>query len=131
MPVLLRRVLPRDAFRVHAALSVEQKQQLLFHAAAYHRDPQVFGDVADRFAPDSNAQRPPVFVFSAGRQACAGQFLARFMLKATLARLLQSSHFELVGPRIEPDAIPHSYNHFGIRLRRCADATPCTRTSPA
>jgi cytochrome P450 len=131
VPILLRRVRPGDTFDVHDALRVEEKQQLLFHAGAYHRDGKVFGAAVHRFAPDPDAQRPPVFVFSDGRQACAGQFLMRFILKATLARLLQSSHVELVAPRIEPEAIPYSYNHYGIRLRRCAEAMPCPRTARA
>jgi choline dehydrogenase-like flavoprotein/cytochrome P450 len=125
VPILLRRVRPGDTFEVHDALRVQEKQQMLFHAAAYHRDPRVFGAAVHRFTPDPDAQRPPVFVFSAGRQACAGQFLVRFLLKAILARLLQSSHVELIAPRIEPDAIPYSYNHYGIRLRRCVDPMPC------
>ena len=128
VPILLRRVPDRRDFVVHDALTVRHKEQILIHAGAHHRDPRVFGERANRFAPDIGALPASLFVFSGGHQSCAGQFLARFILKATLAKLLQASRFHLVGPRIDPSRIPYSYNHFAIRLRPCSE--PAIHGSP-
>jgi cytochrome P450 len=88
------------------------------HTGFYHRDSQVFGEVADRFSPGAvTSAFPPVYYFSGHRQSCVGEFLARFLLKATLASLLARFRFELVAPRIVPARIPYLYDHFKIELR--------------
>lgn len=116
VPMLLRRAV--ESFSLPGGLTIEAGQQLLIHAGFYHRDAEVFGEIADRFSPDA-AERgiPPVYVFSDGRQSCAGQFLARFVLKATLASMLAHSRFELGAPGLERGRIPCSYDHFKIVLR--------------
>jgi len=117
VPILLRRV--RKSFSLCDGVDVDAGEQILFHAGFYHRDPEFFGDVADRFSPKQGPVEaaPRVYFFSAGRQSCAGQFVARFLLKATLALLLKSARFELVGPRPDTDNVPHLYDHFKIRIR--------------
>ena len=117
VPILLRRA--HQPFDLEGGVHVAQGEQLLMHVGSYHRDPRVFND-ADRFAPGRVATRPPIFVFSGGRQSCAGQNLVLFVLKSMLARLLLGSTFELVGPSIDPDRIPYHFNHLGIRLKSAA-----------
>jgi len=120
VPILLRRAV--RSFSLPGGIRIEPGQQILIHAGYYHRDPGVFGEIADRFSPDAAGKGiPPVYFFSQGRQSCAGQFLARFMVKATLASLLAGSRFELVGPGMERARIPCSYDHFKIVLRSVAD----------
>ena len=119
VPILLRRATRRFTL---GGETIDAGQQLLIHAAFHHRDPQVFGEHADRFSPDSVRGRPAVYFFSDHRQSCAGRTLAMFLLKATLAALLARSRFELVGPGIEPDRIPYLYDHYGLTLRRHPDA---------
>ncbi len=101
---------------------IEPGQEVLIFTGRYHRDPQVFGDIADRFSPDTDADgSPPIYIFSQGRQACAGQNLARFMIKSTLAALLAKCRVDLIGPRVDPARIPYLYNHFKIKLRMTPD----------
>jgi choline dehydrogenase-like flavoprotein/cytochrome P450 len=118
VPLLLRRAL-RD-FPLRGEIPIAAEQQILMHAGFYHRDARIFGARADRFWPDAIAggqPSPPLYVFSAGRQECAGLNLVTFVLKATLASLLDQYRFDLIGPTIEPDRIPYLYDHFGVRLR--------------
>jgi cytochrome P450 len=123
VPLLLRRA-TRD-FALREAITIKAEQQLLMLAGVYHRDAQVFGAAANRFAPDANrGGSPPVYVFSAGPQRCAGQFVALFLLTATLAALLQRFRFELVRPSLRPDRIPYAFDHFGIELRALAAGAP-------
>jgi cytochrome P450 len=117
VPILLRRV--RRKFSLRDGVAVDEGEQILFHAGFYHRDADFFGNDANRFAPRQGpaVASPKVYSFSAGRQSCAGQFVARFLMKATLALLLKSARFELVGPRTDTDNVPYLYDHFKIRLR--------------
>lgn len=120
VPLLLRRA-TRD-FALRDSIAIKAEQQLLMLAGAYHRDAQVFGAAADRFAPHVHrGGSPPVYVFSAGHQSCAGQFVAMFLLKATLAALLARFRFELVRPSLRPDRIPYAFDHFDIELRALAE----------
>lgn len=119
VPLLLRRATRDLALR--EAIAIRAGQQLLILTGAHHRDARVFGAAADRFAPDlRRGDSPALYVFSAGPQSCAGQFVARFLLKATLAALLRRFRFELVRPTLRPDRIPYSFDHFGIELRTLA-----------
>lgn len=119
VPMLLRRAV--EPFSLPGGIRVEAGQQILIHAGFYHRDARVFGAMADRFSPEAAEKgMAPVYVFSDGRQSCAGQFLARFVLKATLASMLARSRVELVGPALEPGRIPCSYDHFKTVLRPVA-----------
>ena len=121
VPILLRRATRNFALRDD--IFVENGEQLLIYAGHYHRDPRVFGARADRFSPDKAvADDTPLYVFSAHRQACAGQSLVLFMLKATLASLLGRCRFELAGPAIDAARIPCLYDHFGVALRARSDA---------
>jgi cytochrome P450 len=123
VPILLRRA-ARD-FALRDAIAVKSEQQLLMLTSVYHRDAAVYGASADRFTPEVRAAgSPATYVFSAGRQSCAGQFLAMFMLKATLAALLKSYRFELVAPRLQPERIPYLFDHFGIELRVVGEGVP-------
>jgi cytochrome P450 len=116
VPILLRRAEKRFALR--GEIPIEAEQQVMLHTGFYHRDPDVFGAKANRFSPDSiGADFPPVYVFSAHRQSCAGQSVARFVLKAALAALLRRFRFELLAPRLDPDRLPYSYDHFKLELR--------------
>jgi cytochrome P450 len=120
VPILLRRV--REAFALRDEIPLEAGQQILMHPGYYHRDPDVFGERAHRFSPGSiDADFPAVYYFSAYRQSCAGQFVARLLLKATLAALLAKFRFELVAPRIDPGRVPYSYDHFKVVLRAIRD----------
>jgi cytochrome P450 len=113
VPILLRRAVTDFALR--DGISIRTGQQLLIHAGAHHRDPEVFGELADRFSPGSVDERfLPVYFFSLHQRSCAGQFLARFLIKATLASLLARFRFELVGPPVDPQRVSHLYNHFKI-----------------
>jgi cytochrome P450 len=121
VPLLLRRadqdLVLRDAIPVRA------EQQLLIHAGVHHRDWEAFGDAADRFSPDTADAYPrPVFFFSRHQRSCAGEFLASFLIKATLASLLSRFEFRLVNPPIDRQRVPYLYNHFKIELR--ASPTP-------
>lgn len=116
VPVLLRRA--DRSFTLRGEIPVRAEEQILIHAGFLHRDPERFGARADRFAPEAVTDaQPPLHVFSAGRQSCAGQTLARFLLKGALAALLAKHRFELVAPAIDPGRIPHACDHFGIALR--------------
>jgi cytochrome P450 len=116
VPLLLRRA--DRPFTVRGEIPVRTEDQILIHAGFHHRDPERFGARADRFAPEAVTDAaPPLYVFSAGRQSCAGQTLARFLLKSALAALLAKHRFELVAPSIDPGRIPHACDHFGIELR--------------
>lgn len=121
VPILLRRAV--KSFSLIDGIAVEAQQQILMHTGFYHRDPGIFGATADAFAPGRSAGSPSLYVFSGGRQSCAGQSLARFALKATLARLLAQFRVELIAPRIEPGPIPYLYDHFKVKLRLLNDAT--------
>ena len=115
VPLLLRRA-DKD-FVLRDGIPVKAEQQLLIHAGVYHRDSAAFGDVADRFSPDSADEYPqPVFFFSRHQRSCAGQFLARLLIKAALASLLVEFEFTLVNPPIDRRRVPHLYNHFKIEL---------------
>jgi len=121
VPILLRRA--RTDFALRGRIPIKAEQQILIHTGFYHRDPGVFGGIADQFSPESVDERfPPIYYFSLHQRSCAGQFLARFLVQATLASLLAKRRFELVAPRIEPQRIPYLYNHFKIELRAVQDA---------
>ena len=95
----------------------------MIHTGFYHRDPLAFDKLADKFLPDALlGVHPPLYSFSAHRQSCAGESLAIFVLKATLASLLERFRFEPIGPALDPVRISYRYNHFGIALRPVADA---------
>jgi cytochrome P450 len=117
VPILLRRTV--NAFSLLGEVPVDEGEQILIHAGFYHRDPECFGESVDQFCPARAMLDtwPPLYVFSGGRQACAGQFLVRFILKATLASLLSRFRFELLGPGINTGKVPHAYDHFKIRFR--------------
>ena len=120
--MLLRRA--EKPFLLRTGISIEAEQQILIHAGVYHRDPRVFGDLADTFSPELRAARDsrrsiPSAIDGRG---CAGKSLVMFVLKATLAPLLGASRFELVGPAIQPGRIAYLYDHFGIELKPIRDA---------
>jgi cytochrome P450 len=120
VPMLLRRAVKE--FSLPGGITLHPRQQILIHTGFYHRDPRVFGKMADTFSPDPAAQgRPDMYFFSQHRQSCAGQFLARFVIKATLAALLARFRFELVAPKIEAGRVPYLYDHFSIELRPVSD----------
>jgi cytochrome P450 len=123
VPILLRRAV--SAFLLPGEVTLDPGQQILFHAGFYHRDVDFFGEAANKFSPKLEAHDalPRVYIFSSGRQSCAGQFLARFILKATLASLLARFRFEHLGPRVETGNVQYSYDHFKIRFR----VSPVTR----
>jgi cytochrome P450 len=121
VPILLRRA--NRSFSLRGEIPIRAEEQILIHAGFQHRDSLVLGATADRFSPDAVTDTfPPLYVFSRHRQSCAGQFLARFLIKAALAWLLAKHRFELVAPSIDPVEIPHLCDHFKIELR--AFATP-------
>jgi cytochrome P450 len=116
VPILLRRA--TSAFALRDAIPIREGDQLLFHAGFHHRDARLFGEAADRFLPGAKAgAAPAVFFFSRHRQSCAGEALARFLLKAVLAALLARCRFELDAPAIAPERIDALYDHFRIELR--------------
>jgi cytochrome P450 len=121
VPILLRRAV--TSFTLRPRITIEPGQQILIHAGYYHRDSRVFGESTDRFSPDSvRKDGPHVYFFSRHRQSCAGQSLATFLIKGTLAALLARHRFELVGPTVGPGRIPYLYDHFKILLRSLGDA---------
>lgn len=122
VPLLLRRA--EKAFALGAAIPVEAEDQLLILAGLYHRDPQVFGSVADAFSPDvvHGTGIPKIYVFSAHERGCAGRSLVMFVLKATLASILAGARVELAGPAIQPGRIAYLYDHFAIELKLLRDA---------
>lgn len=120
VPILLRRA--THPFSLGNAIRLEPEQQILLHAGFYHRDASVFGDHADRFSPGAlTGAFPRTYNFSRFRQSCAGQDLARLVLKATLAALLARFRFELAGPKLDPLRIPCLYDHVSITLRALAE----------
>jgi cytochrome P450 len=132
VPVLLRRAI-RDCMLDDTA--IRAGQQILMHVGFYHRDRQVFGAAADRFDPESRSRddrsdersttnsSPPLYIFSRCRQACAGQFLAMLLLKATLACLLRRVDVTLLAPKLRLDQVPSGIDPFHLRFRlRMLDA---------
>jgi choline dehydrogenase len=116
VPLLLRRT--TAAFHLRDEILLEPEDQILLPIGAYHRDSAVFGERADRFAPDlRGGDGPPTYSFSRHRQSCAGEQLATFTIVATLAYLLKTSRFQLRSERIDPQCVPHMYNHFAVALR--------------
>lgn len=115
VPLLLRRATQR--FVLRDAIDVPEGRQLLVHAAFHHRDAQQFGARADRFMPEAVAGGPPLLVFSRHHQACAGETLVRFVLKAVLAALLARARFTPVRPTLHADRLPLQINHFALQLR--------------
>ncbi|HET7528530.1 MAG TPA: cytochrome P450, partial [Burkholderiaceae bacterium] len=115
VPLLLRRATQR--FVLRDAIDVPDGRQLLVHAAFHHRDGRQFGARADRFMPDAVAEGPPLLVFSRYRQACAGETLVRFVLKAVLAALLARARFTLERPTLRADDLPLQIDHFALQLR--------------
>ena len=114
--LLLRRA--EKDFVLRDRVPVKAEQQLLIHAGVYHRDSEAFGELADRFSPDSADERSqPVLFFSRHHRSCAGQFLARFLIKVTLASLLARFEFKLVNPPIDRHRVSHLYNHYKIELQ--------------
>lgn len=119
VPLLLRRAEQRFDLD---GIVVEAGQQILVHAGLHHRDPRVFGALADAFRPDAaGAASPARYAFSAHQRSCAGRSLVMLVLKATLASLLAHHRFELVRPALLPGRIPHRYDHFAIALRTVRD----------
>jgi cytochrome P450 len=115
VPLLLRRA--TRCFALPGAIEVPAERQLLVHAAFHHRDPQRFGARTDRFLPDAVADGPPLLVFSRHHQACAGETLVRFVLKAVLAALLARARFTLVQPTLRSGDLPLQIDHFALKLR--------------
>jgi cytochrome P450 len=121
VPLLMRRA--EQTFLLQTGIPIEAEDQILIHAGFYHRDPRVFGDVADTFSPEArDAGFPKVYSFSDQGRGCAGRSLVMFVLKATLAPLLGASRFELAGPAIQPGRIAYLYDHFAIELTPIRDA---------
>jgi cytochrome P450 len=115
VPMLLRRAI--ESFSLDGRIPIAAEQQILIYPGFYHRDAWVFGHIADQFSPDSVTERlPTVYYFSRGRQECAGETLALFLVKATLASLLARFRFDLVGPRVDPARIPYLYDHFHVKF---------------
>jgi cytochrome P450 len=122
VPILLRRAVKAFSLR---GIAIESGHQLLIHSGHCHRDARFFGERADRFSPGAApSAHAPVLFFSRHRQACAGQTLAMFLLKATLAALLGRFRFELIAPVIGSAYIPYSYDHFKIKLRTVPEVHP-------
>ena len=122
VPLLIRRVAVKRT-ELPGGVSVKKNQQILMHAGFYHRDPEVFGASADRFSPwniypPRENIDPPRYVFSAGRQTCAGEFLIIFLLKAVLAALLTRTDVVLKDQSVAMDPVPDEINHFGMRFWR-------------
>jgi len=117
VPLLMRRAV--RPFDLRDDIPIAAEEQVLIHAGFYHRDVRFFGDLANRFSPDSALASgfPKTYFFSDYRQRCAGRTLVTFLLKATLAKLLGRHRFELVGPSVDPNFIPYLYDHFSVRLR--------------
>jgi len=114
VPLLLRRAVGTFSL---GGTAIEPCDQILCHAGFVHRDMRRLGERADRFVPESAAARDELFVFSRHRQACAGETLVRFALKATLGALLARYRVELLSPAIDPERIAASIDHYGIALR--------------
>lgn len=115
VPILLRRA--RADFVLRGGTSVRVGEQILLHAAFHHRDARHFGVRADRFEPEGVAGGTPLLVFSRHHQACAGEALIRFVLKATLAALLARARFTLQQPALDTGRLPLQINHFALRLQ--------------
>ncbi|HSC00824.1 MAG TPA: cytochrome P450, partial [Burkholderiaceae bacterium] len=113
VPLLLREA--KRCFGLPGAIEVPSGRQLLVHAAFHHRDPQRFGARADRFVPDAVADGPPLLVFSRHVQACAGETLVRFVLKAVLAALLARARFTPVQPTLRSGDLPLQIDHFALK----------------
>jgi cytochrome P450 len=110
---------------------IAQGRQILLTTGFYHRDAEVFGDAAERFSPEDRAladtpdstsmtnSKPPLYIFSAHRQACAGQFLVVLLLKAVLASLLiQMKKVPRPDRSVPMNPVPAAINHFAIRFWR-------------
>jgi len=131
VPILLRKAV--TDFHLDG-IHIRKGQWILMHTGFYHRDAEVFGAAAQRFRPEERVHdrpnltsvtnsEPPLYVFSRYQQACAGQFLAIFLLKAVLAALLRRGPYVLLDGKTDRDAVPAAIDQFGLRFwRRPRDA---------
>lgn len=153
VPILLRRAV--RYFRLDD-IPIYEGNWVLMHTGFYHRDPEVFGVAAHRFSPEERLRneteerlrnekrcrgeeppdcsvtysKPPLYVFSRYHQACAGQFLAIFLIKAVLAALLRRGPYTLLDCAMPRDAVPAAIDHFGLRFwwrRREPSSNPRAR----
>ena len=127
VPILLR--VATEDFTL-CDIDVRAGQQILMHVGFYHRDPEVFGAVADRFSPEKRVlidkandksvtnSDPPLYVFSQYQRSCAGEYLAIFLLKAVLAALIRRSNFVLLEQSIDTNAVPAAIDPFALRFWR-------------
>jgi hypothetical protein len=134
VPILLRKAvedfeLPADAAGTAPKVAIPKGHWILMHTGFYHRDPEVFGAAAHRFSPEERVHDrcnaisvtnsdPPLYVFSRHHQACAGQFLAIFLLKAVLAALLRRGPYVLLDDKIDREAVPSAIDQFALRFLR-------------
>jgi cytochrome P450 len=88
-----------------------------------HRDRSAH-DFADRFTPEHWLEGRGDFHFnhlSNGPQDCAGRYLALFVAKAVIARLLRGQRYSLERPSLDPgQPLPHAFNAFRARFVRGA-----------
>lgn len=117
VPLLARRA--AHPFALDDGREIRPGQTLLLHVGFYHRDPDVFGANADRFAPErlrNGLPQPPLYIFSRHRQSCAGESLAMFVVKAVLSAILRRGSVESLTRPVDVNAVPASIDQFQLRF---------------
>ncbi len=117
-PALVREAVSDDTVGGHP---VAAGTQVVIHNGFNHRD-RTAHDFADRFTPEHWLDDKRDLHFnhlSNGPQDCAGRYLALFVAKAVIARLLRGQRYSLARPSLDPGRpLPYAFNAFRARFVR-------------
>lgn len=98
VPMVLRQTL--EEFEIQQGVSIPKDVNVLINFFALHRQPEIWGENADKFDPDNflpeiSAKRHPFsfLPFSAGQRNCIAYRYSMLSLKITVVKLLKAYKF--------------------------------------